>query len=291
MSTVSTAGAIYDIGYRRYQGARQGRGYAFRTLFVHSLRTAWGLGRPARARLLPFVLLGLVCLPALMQLLLASVSKGEAKVITYDNYFGFVQGLVALFCAAQAPELVSTDQQHRTLPLYFSRPLRRGDSAAAKLAGMVGALLVLILLPMSLVLLSKISIAADVAAALRLELPLLPGVLGTSLTVAVLMGTLSLGLASLTPRRAIASASVLGLTLLTAALSQILGKALSDAARWAPLLSPVRAANGVIEWIFQAQPPAGAPPQLPGALLLAAVLAWTAAGAALLFTRYARVQA
>ena len=44
----AAAGAIYDIGYRNYEGARLGRGYAFRTLYVHSLRTAFGLGRGGR---------------------------------------------------------------------------------------------------------------------------------------------------------------------------------------------------------------------------------------------------
>ena len=37
----AAAGTIYDIGYRNYEGARLGRGYAFRTLYVHSLRTAF----------------------------------------------------------------------------------------------------------------------------------------------------------------------------------------------------------------------------------------------------------
>jgi ABC-2 type transport system permease protein len=285
-------GAIYGIGYRRYEGARLGRGYALRTLLVHSLRTAWGLGRPGRARVLPFTLLALVCFPAVIQMLVGAASQGEAKLFSYDNYFGVVQGLVALFCAAQAPELVSTDQQHRTLPLYFSRPLRRSDYGAARLGGMIGALLILILVPMALVLLGKLSIAADVPAALRAELPQLPAVLGTSITVAVLMGTISVALASLTPRRAIASASVLGLTLLTAALSQILGKAGPGALqRWSPLLSPDRAAAGVIGWIFQTRLPPNAPPQLAGHFFLAAVMAWTAAGAVILFTRCSRVDA
>ena len=47
-------GVIHDIGYQRYEGPRLGRGYASRSLFVHSVRGAYGLGRSAWAKVLPF---------------------------------------------------------------------------------------------------------------------------------------------------------------------------------------------------------------------------------------------
>ena len=47
-----------------------------------------------------------------------------SKLIDYHDYMEHVSLLLALFCAAQAPELVSRDQHNRVLPLYFSRALR-----------------------------------------------------------------------------------------------------------------------------------------------------------------------
>ena len=43
------AGAIHDIGYRHYDGARLGASYIRRSLFVETLRGAYGLGRSARS--------------------------------------------------------------------------------------------------------------------------------------------------------------------------------------------------------------------------------------------------
>ena len=55
---------IHDIGYRHYEGRRSGRAYVLRSLYVHNLRAAFGLGRPARAKIMPFVLAGIMMLPA-----------------------------------------------------------------------------------------------------------------------------------------------------------------------------------------------------------------------------------
>ena len=41
---------------------------------------------------------------------------------------------LALFAAAQAPELIVTDRQHGVLSLYLSRPMSGTDYALAKLA-------------------------------------------------------------------------------------------------------------------------------------------------------------
>ncbi len=52
----------------------------------------------------------------------------------YDFYPFQLQAPLAIFLAAQAPELLSRDQRYQVLPLYFSRPIGRSDYALAKLA-------------------------------------------------------------------------------------------------------------------------------------------------------------
>src|SRR5688572_23060496 len=114
----AVAGTIYDIGYRNYEGARLGRGYAFRTLYVHSLRTAFGMGRGGKALIAPWALFAIILFPALVTTMVAGMSGGMMKnLIDYHDYFQFVSLMLALFCAAQAPELVSNDQHNRVLPL------------------------------------------------------------------------------------------------------------------------------------------------------------------------------
>ena len=53
-------GSIYDLGYRRYEGPRLGRAHAVRSLFAHSLRSSYGIGRGGRAKIAPIALLVLV---------------------------------------------------------------------------------------------------------------------------------------------------------------------------------------------------------------------------------------
>lgn len=46
-------GVIHDIGYQRYTGPRLGRRHVFGALYLHGLRTAFGLGRSAKAKIFP----------------------------------------------------------------------------------------------------------------------------------------------------------------------------------------------------------------------------------------------
>ena len=57
-------GAVYDRGYRPYDGPRGRRGAATLALYKASMRRALGLRRPWRQKVAPFVLLGVVTIPA-----------------------------------------------------------------------------------------------------------------------------------------------------------------------------------------------------------------------------------
>ena len=50
------AGAIYDLGYRRYDGFRLGRRSSMLALFTQGLRSAFGLGRRPASKIAPFAL-------------------------------------------------------------------------------------------------------------------------------------------------------------------------------------------------------------------------------------------
>src|SRR5690606_17071557 len=63
---VTVNGGIHDIGYQRYGGPRLGRGYAWRSLYQHSLRTAFGLGRGAKAKLVPWTPAAIILLVAVV---------------------------------------------------------------------------------------------------------------------------------------------------------------------------------------------------------------------------------
>src|SRR4051794_27986963 len=157
-SVTTASGSIYDIGYRKYDGPRLGRAHAIRSLFMHSLRSSYGIGRGGRAKIAPIGLGFLVCIPAIAiiaaQALLRQFPGSEGLQgqlpVRYETYASTIGIFVILFCAAQAPDLFGRDQRHSLLALYFSRALRREDYAVARLAGFMVAMLVLQVLPIAL---------------------------------------------------------------------------------------------------------------------------------------------
>lgn len=290
----AAAGTIYDIGYRNYEGARLGRGYAFRTLYVHSLRAAFGLGRGGRALIIPWVLFVFMNLPAVVQVVVTGISGGNVNLFEYHDYMEPLSMLLALFCAAQAPELVSRDQHNRVLPLYFSRALRKHDYAVAKLLGIWTAVFIIVLTPLLVILTGRLGLPADFGAAVRSESKHFLPILLTPAVFALVVGTPSLALASLMPRRAIASALVLGMFMLTMPIAAILLEAMEDSASggYSVLLNPILTAGGAVLGLFKERPDdllreANLQPEVYGA----AVAVYAVLFSLILLNRYRRLSA
>lgn len=289
----AAAGTIYDIGYRNYAGTRLGRGYAFRTLYLHSLRTAFGLGRGGRALIVPWALFAFMNLPAIVQTAVAGISGGEAKLFDYHDYMEPLSMLLALFCASQAPELVSRDQHSRVLPLYFSRALRKHDYAVAKLLAMWTAVFLVVLTPLMIILVGRLGLPADFGAALRAESKEFLPILATPVIFALVVGTPSIALASLMSRRGLASALVLGMFMLTLPLSAILVETMeSRLGNHSVLINPVLAAGGAVLAVFRERPDGilRAVNLQPGAYL-ASVGVYAAVFSLVLINRYRRLSA
>ena len=210
MPTAVTAsgrgGSIYDLGYRRYEGPRLGRPSAVRALTIDSFRTAYGIGHGGRAKVAPLVLGALAILLAVVVLgvltlatrLGAREQLEAATPIGYDTYYRSIDAIIALFCAAQAPELLSRDQRHGVLALYFARALRRSDYAVARIGGFALALLLLLLLPVTILFFGRVLLATDVVTAIADDLPKLP----------------AMAVSAFTPRRAYATAGIIALFVL-----------------------------------------------------------------------------
>src|SRR5262249_29170582 len=128
-----------------YHGPRFGRLYSIRSLWLFSLRAAFGLGRGDKAKTMPALAALSVYIPAVLQLLLAAALGADR--INYAQFLEYTTAWITLFAASQAPEVIVTDKQHGTLSLYLSRPLMASDYAIAKVGALVAALLVITLGP------------------------------------------------------------------------------------------------------------------------------------------------
>ena len=211
---------IHDLGYRRYDGPRLGRAQIVRALAWHSFRAAFGLGRGAKAKIVPLVALVALCLPAVVNAF--AMSRGNPRVVDYDTYTPALRDLVmTVFVAVQAPELVSRDLRSRVLPLYFARPIKTIDYPLAKYLAFTGACLVMMEVPLLLLYAGSIANVHGGSAVWGQTRALIPGLL-VGLMWAVVLAAISLFLASLTGRRAFATGAVAIVLLLTFTLAEIL---------------------------------------------------------------------
>src|SRR5690348_4107746 len=222
LEPAGTTGVIHDLGYRHYEGPRLGRAAIIRALYWHSLRSAFGIGRGAKAKIVPIVAFGLMCLPAIVNAIAVAQQPGSQPVVNYDTYTYALRTLVILiFVAAQAPELVSRDLRSHVLPLYYSRPMRRNDYPLAKYAAFTAACLLLVEIPLIILYLGTIVSVGGGSAVWGQTKALIPG-LGVAALWAVLLAAIGLLLASFTGRRAYATGMIAIYFFLTWILAKLL---------------------------------------------------------------------
>jgi ABC-2 type transport system permease protein len=240
-------GVIHDIGYQRYTGPRLGRRQVFGALYGHGLRTAFGLGRSAKAKIFPWLIVAIVVVVA------AGVTAVRTQigqvVLTYPQFADAMSWLVIFFVAVVAPELVSRDLRSGVLPLYFSRPLPRADYPLAKLAALVTALWLLLGAPQLLMFVGAAFTTGDgLRGAWNELLDLLPGLLYAGLW-AMVFGSVGLLVASLTGKRAFAAGGIVAVFLMTIPVGGTLTIMPSQTVNeLAGLVSPSTLVQGIGRW-------------------------------------------
>ena len=269
---------IYDLGYRNYEGQRIGRRGTLLTLYVHGLRSAFGLGRRASSKIFPIGLAIIAFIPAIIQLGVGAIVSGldnHVDLFKHEDYFRFTRIILILFCATVAPELVGRDQRNRTLSLYFSRALSRLDYTLCKFAASDDG--------------DALPHARAAAPALHRERDggrrlsgyssdnghLILPIIAASFLLSGTIAAVGLAIAAYLPRRAYSTATIVGVFILTAAVGHIVMEtADSSASRWALLVSPA-AWDGLTLWLFGVEPGFGsdlAKADFSGWLYLAAML-------------------
>jgi ABC-2 type transport system permease protein len=298
---VSATGNIYDLGYRGYDGPRSGRPAVAFGLLRQTLRESYGIGRGGRAKIAPFLLLVLNSLPAVIAVglvaLLGQIDPSEVleegNPIRHETYQSLTSTLVMLFCAAQAPELFGRDQRYGVLPLYFSRVLTRVDYALARTGGLFLAILVIAVVPQLLLSIGAILAAPDPLTGLREDLPDVPRYLAVSILASGVLGGVAAVIAAWTPRRAYATATIIGAFIVPPVIVGVVSElAVSDAARILHLLSPgdvIEGANAAIFDVLAEGSPTVMAAGLPGWVYIVAALVFAGVSLALVVRRYQAV--
>ncbi|GAA1222631.1 MULTISPECIES: ABC transporter permease subunit [Streptomyces] len=284
---------IHNIGYRHYDGPRLGRAYARRSLFSQSLRGAYGLGRSAKSKVLPMLLFVVMCVPALIMVAVAVTTKLKDLPVDYTRYAILLQAVIGLYLASQAPQSVSRDLRFKTVPLYFSRPIERGDYVLAKFAAMTSALFALTAAPLIVLYVGALLAKLDFAEQTK---GFAQGLVSVAL-LSLLFAGIGLVVSAVTPRRGFGIAAVIAvMTISYGAVSTV--QAIADsqdnggAITWLGLFSPVTLIDGVQTAFLGATsafPGGHGPSTGQGVVYLLVVLGLIAGCYGLLMRRYRKV--
>lgn len=217
-------GEVFDLGYRHYEGPRQGRMRARKAIWVNGVRTALGLGRGWSSKILPLVLFLAVISPAVMISIAASVVNLDdiGDVPRHAGYYQVVSVILILFSAIIAPELLCPDRRDGVIYLYLVRPLTTTDYIVGRWLAFLSVTLALVYAGQVVLLIGLTLAAVEPMDYLRDNWLDIPRFLAAGLVVAMFTTTLPMAAAAFTTRRAYAAAFVIGLFFISLPVSNML---------------------------------------------------------------------
>jgi ABC-2 type transport system permease protein len=234
---------IYDRGYRTYEGERTGPSGARRAVYKDGIRRILGLGRKARDKVYPWLMIAIALAMAAIVIgihwligdLAESLSEG---VPSYGELFDLYSWIGLLFIAFAGPWLLIPDRTRGVLSVYFSRPLTVDGYLVSKVgafATVVGAIYLVpqIVLHIGLGLISDDGFLTYMGD----NLDVLWKVPVTTLAFVGMHGALALLLSAVIARPGIASAAFLGVLIPGRFIATQISEASFAGARWTSLLA------------------------------------------------------
>lgn len=234
---------IYDRGYRTYEGERTGPAGARRAVYKDGIRRVLGLGRKARSKIYPWLMIGIAVAMAAIVIgvhwFIGDIAQSLAEgVPSYGDLFDLYSWIGLLFIAFAGPWLLIPDRTQGVLSVYFSRPLTVDGYLSAKVgafATVVGAIYLVpqIVLHLGLGLISDDGFLTYMGD----NLDILWKVPITTLAFIGIHGALAFVLAAVINRPGIASAAYLGVLIPGRFIAEQISQATFPGARWTSLLA------------------------------------------------------
>ncbi|HEX7049825.1 MAG TPA: ABC transporter permease subunit [Longimicrobiales bacterium] len=294
-------GTVFDIGYQRYTGPREGRHRGRFAVFKNGVRTALGLGRGGRAKVLPWFFIGVLAAIALIMALIAGAAErlagpGTAEEIglpSHSDYYGIVSMIVFVFAAVVAPELLCRDRREGAINLYLVRPLTGSDYIAARWCAFFAVMVAALWLAQSILFTGLVMGDPTPIAYLRENWLDVPRFLLAGIAFAAYATSLAMLTASFTNRRAYASVFLVGLfvisTPFTVGLASEIG---GTVGQWISMFNLTNIPVHVNDIIFGevSKITEGAPAgEFPAWVLVSWYFAWTLVPGGILWLRYRRM--
>jgi ABC-2 type transport system permease protein len=211
-----SAGMIYDVGYRPYDGRYLGRAYALATLIWEDLKRSLGIKKSWKYRLAVIALLIIelgIFLFYLLTSRVAEVIGPGVPPMLLNPYSGFYEasGWIFLFLSALvAPQLLCDDRRDRVYPLYLARPIHAYDYLLAKGGAIFATLALVTMGPALLLFLGKVLLASDALAYFTAHGRDLVALLVSGAILSLFYTSFSMGISSLTTSRLYAAGAIIG---------------------------------------------------------------------------------
>ncbi len=250
---MTTDARVVDVAYSRYDGPRSGRLGAIWSLARWSALRALGARRGWRAKVIPISLTLLAFAPALVVLGLralfgsSSFTADLANALPYSSYSATIAVVILVFSVVITPEMVCPDRRDRTLSLYFSTSIGRGDYVVGKILAALLPLLLVTLAPPLLLYAGNLLFAVHPVGYLERHAADLARIVGGGLVIASFYALVGLSISSLTGRRAFAVGGYLAFLAVPTIVGGVLSHALDE--RYLRLLAfaaaPIQTARGL----------------------------------------------
>ena len=209
-------GEVYDLGYQRYDGPREGRARGRRAIFENGVRTVLGIGRGGRAKILPVLLFIGAMTPAIVMVIILSVAEPLAAFLPGPaDYYQVISIILLIFAAIMAPELLCPDRRNNVIQLYLVRPITPTDYVLARFLAFFVIVLALAYSGQIVMQLGLVLSAADPVDYFRDNWLDIPRILVAGVAVTAFISLVPMAVAAFTTRRAYAAAFVIGLFLIT----------------------------------------------------------------------------
>lgn len=292
-------GTVFDIGYQRYDGPREGRRRARLAVFKDGIRAALGMGRGGRAKILPWVFIGILVAMGLIFALVAGAmyrfGAGEIaeQLPSHSDFYGIASMFFLIFAAIIAPELLCPDRRSGAINLYLVRPLSSTDYVAARWMAFFAVSVFVAWLPQFVLMLGLVLGNPEPAVYLRENWFDAPRIVVSGVALAAYTTTLAMLVAAFTTRRAYAAVFLVGLFVISTPFTTALAVETEGAAgQWISMFNlsniPVHVNDlifGEPGWVTAAAPAA----QLPDGILLGWYALWVLVPGAILLARYRRL--
>lgn len=313
-------GEVFDLGYQRYNGPREGRSRARKAMYWDGVRTVLGIGRGGRAKALPLLMFIAAMLPAVVFVIILSFAGEAADFMPGPgDYYDIISLMLFIFGAIMAPELLSPDRKDRVLDLYLVRPITSTDYVFTRVIAFFTVVLALAYSGQVVLQVGLILTAADPLDFIADNWLDIPRFLVAGVLVAAFITVVPMAVAAFTTRRAYASAFIIGLFMISWVMANILTAregcyvetgtpdrrvtfeesackpVTGDAAKWISLLNvraiPLRASDLVFDRVeIDAEPSVIAGRDLHDSIPIAAYGVYTLIPIGLLWWQYRRIR-